>query len=214
VSFVHLPEYEDDTIAAALDWVLEHREQYNITAVNLSPLDDNEHTSSVPTAIDAPLRLLRQAGVWVSAPCGNNEHTKGISWPACALDCFAIGASVPVPGPRTAHLDRWRNTELLVPATATSSSNAFAVGAFMCVREAIVASGFEWQAHPDIGTSCDNIADAIMRIFQWSGRDVYDPATDCCFRELDVLSALRYVSGEGRGLQWSPPPPVHDRARM
>ena len=215
VSIVHLPTCEDDTIAAALEWVLANKEQHNITAVNLAPLDNKQHSSPLETAIDAPLRRLRDAGVWVSAPCGNNGHTAGISWPACASDCFAIGATIPNPGVRTAHLDRCHNTDLLVPAAATSSSNAFAAAAFLCVREAIELSGFDWQSHPDIQRTtpcCSNIADAVMTIFRWSGRDVIDEATKCRYRELDLLSALRYVLGAGGGLRWRPPPPVRLRA--
>ena len=82
VSVVHLRKDESQTLADGLQWVIDHCEKHNITTVNLSPVDDKPHTEPVPTAIDAKLRRLRELNVWVSAPCGNNEHTTGISWPA------------------------------------------------------------------------------------------------------------------------------------
>ena len=128
------------TMAAALEWVARNRERLNITAVNFSMLDNVQHRNAdYATAINGPLAALREAGVWVSAPCGNNHHTGGISWPACATDCFGIGATDP--GTGKVHLDRWPNAALLVPAEATSSSNALAAAASMVLREAVQLAG-------------------------------------------------------------------------
>eukprot|EP01046_Picozoa_sp_COSAG06_P056172 COSAG06_NODE_10545_length_1661_cov_2.323295_1_plen_345_part_00 len=128
------------TMAAALEWVVHNRERLKITAVNFSMLDNVPHkTADYATAIDGPLAALREAGVWVSAPCGNNHHTDGISWPACATGCFGIGATDPENG--KVHLDRWPNAALLVPAGATSSSNALAAAASMVLREAVQLAG-------------------------------------------------------------------------
>ena len=76
-TIVHLPQIqgEDATITRAVNWVAEHAAEYNITAVNLSSLDDKPHTQPVPTVLDASLRRLRELNIWVSAPCGNNQYT-------------------------------------------------------------------------------------------------------------------------------------------
>jgi hypothetical protein len=188
VSIVHLTgQAEADTMAAALNWVLEHHRQYNITAVNLSPPDDERHQQPVQTVIDAPLRALRALGIWVSAPCGNHDHTDGISWPACQPDCLGIGATIP--GRHEAHLDRFANTDLLVAAPATSSSNAYAAACSMILREAIHVGGYRWQQH---GAT---MADAILAIFQLTGVRIDDPETDTTFRELDLLAAVDHVFG-------------------
>ena len=85
---------EAQTMAAALEWVIENRDRLNITAVNFSMLDNRRHqTADYLTVVDKPLAVLRSLGVWVSAPCGNNHHADGISWPACATHCFGIGAT-------------------------------------------------------------------------------------------------------------------------
>jgi len=187
VSIVHLPGYESETMAAGLHWVAEHRDAYNITTVNLSPLDDQRHQAPVSTVIDHELRVLREAGIWVSAPCGNHDYTDGISWPACQPYCYGIGATRP--GEHVAHLDRFKNTDLLVCATATSSSNAYAAASAMVLREAFEVSDRDWREYGG------NLPDAIMNVFRTSGGVVHDPATGCEFRELDLCAALATVLG-------------------
>jgi hypothetical protein len=188
VTIVHLPgQTEADTMATGLRWVLEHHQQYNITAVNLSALDDESHSEPVATVIDEPLRALREQGIWVSAPCGNNGYTEGISWPACQPECIGIGATIP--GQRVAHLDRCTNTALLVAAAATSSSNAYAAACSMILREAIEHGGNDWQEH---GAT---LADAILAIFQETGVRIEDPQAEATFRELDLLAAVDHVLG-------------------
>jgi len=185
ITIVHLRQDESRTLAAGLDWVVRQHKRYGITTVNLSPVDDQRHREPWPTAIDAELRALRTLGIWVSAPCGNNNYTDGISWPACQPDCFAIGATRP--GRHEAHLDRCAHTDLLVCAEATSSSNAYAAGCSMILREAISKAGYPWQRD---GAS---LPEAMMRIFQKTGVPIHDPGTGLDFRELDLLAAVDSV---------------------
>ena len=186
VTIVHLKgQGEAPTIAAALQWVLDHHERHNITAVNLSPLDDERHREPVATPIDQKLMALRERGIWVSAPCGNHNYTDGISWPACQPHCFAIGATVP--GKHEAYLDRFSNTDLLVAAQATSSSNAFAAACAMILREAVEKLKYPWQRDGA------NLPGALMAIFRQTGGIIEDQATKCEFRELDLLAAVNHV---------------------
>jgi hypothetical protein len=179
------PNEAAGTIAQALRWVLDNHERYNITSVNLSPVDVQAHACPVPTAIDVDLERLRNAGIWVSAPCSNNGFTTGISWPACQPGCFGIGAVIP--GQDVPHLDRFNNTAILVPATATSSSNAYIAAASMILREAIAKAGFVWQDR------AVTLPEAIMAIMQQTGIEVFDPSTGIAFRRLDVLAAVDHV---------------------
>ena len=188
VTIVHLKQDESRTMAAGLRWVRENQERLHITAVNLSPLDDQAHQAPVPTVVDAEFRALRQLGVWVSGPCGNNRYTDGISWPACQPDCIAIGATVP--GKHEAHLDRYSNVDLLVTAIATSSSNAYAAGSAQILREAIKKSGYPWQRDGE------TLPDAMLAIFQKTGVLIQDPATNLEVRELDLLAAVDHVFGQ------------------
>lgn len=186
VSIVHLTEDESATMAAGLRWVIENHERYNITAVNLSPLDDQRHRGPVPSVIDGELEKLQRLGIWVSAPCGNHHYADGISWPACQPWCWGIGATVP--GEHAAHLDRYSNTDLLVCAHATSSSNAYAAACSMILREAIETSGYRWQDHGD------DLSQAMMGLFRTTGVKIDDSGTGLEFRELDLLAAVDHVS--------------------
>lgn len=173
------------TLAAGLQWVLDNCKQHHITTVNLAPVDDQAHAEPVSTEIDAVLTALREADIWVSAPTGNHDFTTGISWPACQPNCFAIGAVRP--GSDEVHLDRNEKVDLLVPASATSSSNAVACGAAMLLREAIEKTAYHWKADGD------NLPEAMLAIMQSTGQPVQDEATQGTYRRLDVLAALEHV---------------------
>jgi len=173
------------TVAAALQWIIENHERYRITTVNLAPVDDKAHDSPVATDIDEKLAVLRELGIWVSAPAGNHNFTEGISWPACQPNCFAIGAVRPEVD--EVYLDRHAKVELLVPAAATSSSNAIACGAAIVLREAIEETQYDWKQ------DAPNIAAAMMAIMQKTGAAVTDDATGATYRRLDLAAALAHV---------------------
>lgn len=173
------------SLARALQWVIDHHREYHITTVNLAPVDDQAHAVPVPSAIDDKLAELRALGIWVSAPAGNHNYTTGISWPAIQPNCWAIGAVKS--GEDVVILDRNAKVALLVPAAATSSSNAVVCGAAMLLREAIEVSGYRWEAEGK------NIVEVMMRIFQITGKSVEDSVTKQTYRRLDLMAALDHV---------------------
>lgn len=181
----HCNVKDNVSLAAGLQWIIDHHKEHRITTVNLAPVDDKEHGEPVPTAIDDKLKELRKLGVWVSAPAGNHNFTKGISWPACQPDCFAIGAVRS--GKDEVYLDRHAKIDLVVPAAATSSSNAILCGAAMILREAIEKTNYDWK--PD----GPNLPEAMMAIFQKTGPAVEDPGTGLKFHRLDLAAALDLV---------------------
>lgn len=186
---VHLRSDETRSIAEALQWVIDHHEPYHITAVNLACLDDQRHTQPMPTVIDAKLAELRRLDIWVSAPCGNNQFTDGISWPACQPGVSAIGSTNPYDG--TLRNDRFTNTDLVVPSVATSSGNAYAAGSAMVLREAIGVAEYDWSSDGD------TLSEAVLAIFQRTGVEVTDDATGRSYRQLDLLAALDVVFANG-----------------
>lgn len=186
----HCKIADSKTLAAGLQWVIDHHQKYRITAINLAPVDDLEHSQPVATEIDDKLKRLRELGIWVSAPAGNHTFTKGISWPACQPNCFAIGAVRP--GKDEVYLDRHAKIDLVVPAAATSSSNAIVCGAVLLLREAIEKSGYDWK--PD----GSNLPEAMLAIFQKTGPVVSDPGSGLQFRRLDVKAALDHVFEHGK----------------
>jgi hypothetical protein len=186
----HCTTADGAPLARALQWVIDHHKEHGITAVNLAPVDDQEHGGPVPTAIDGKLARLRKLGIWVSAPTGNHAFTKGISWPASQPNCFAIGA-VKV-GRDEVYLDRHAKVDLVVPAAATSSSNAILCGSVLILREAIEKCDYDWKADGR------NLPEAMMALFQRTGMPVDDPGSGRSFRRLDLLAALEYVSEHGK----------------
>ena len=172
-------------LSKALQWVIENHAKYQITTVNLAPVDDLAHDKPVPTEIDEKLTKLRELGIWVSAPAGNHNFTTGISWPASQPNCFAIGAVKP--SQDVVYLDRHAKIDLVVPASATSSSNAIVCGAAMILREAIEKSRYDWKQDGK------TIADAMLKIFQETGKPVEDLATKRTYQRLDLMAALERV---------------------
>ncbi|MFN0077974.1 MAG: S8 family serine peptidase [Prosthecobacter sp.] len=175
------------SLARALQWVIDHHAEHLITTVNLAPVDDLEHAGPVATEIDAKLAELRKLGIWVSAPAGNHNFTKGISWPASQPNCFAIGAVTP--GKDVVTLDRSAKIDLLVPAKATSSSNAILCGSVMLLREAIEKFGYDWRKDGA------DIATAMLKIMKTTGVEVADKPSGLTFRRLDLMAALKHVMG-------------------
>jgi hypothetical protein len=180
---------DSKSLAAGLQWIIDRHQQYRITTVNLAPVDDLAHARPVPTEIDAKLASLRKLGIWVSAPAGNHNFTTGISWPASQANCFAIGAVRP--GKDEVYLDRHEKVDLLVPAAATSSSNAIACGSAMLLRELIESTGYDWKADGP------NLPESIMAVMQKTGQEVEDPPTKRSYRRLDLRAALDYVAAGG-----------------
>ncbi|MBS0264976.1 MAG: S8 family serine peptidase [Planctomycetes bacterium] len=185
----HCNRADHVSLAKGLKWVADNCEKYQITTVNLAPVDDLEHGEPVASDIDQPLRRLRALGIWVSAPAGNHTFTQGISWPACQPSCIAIGAVTP--GADRVHLDRSAKIDLVVPAGATSSSNAIACGTAMLLREAIAKTKFDWQQEGP------TLPEALLKIMQKTGTEVADPGSGLTFRRLDVVAALDYVFANG-----------------
>lgn len=181
----HCSVSDDKTVATALQWIIENHQRYRITTVNLAPVDDKAHDVPIASGIDDKLTKLRQLGIWVSAPAGNHNFTNGISWPACQPHCFAIGAVRT--GKDEVYLDRHAKVELLVPAAATSSSNAIACGAAIVLREAIEETRYDWKRDGR------NVAAAMMAIMQKTGVAVQDDATGISYRRLDLAAALAHV---------------------
>ncbi|MFN0196967.1 MAG: hypothetical protein ACKVT0_09480, partial [Planctomycetaceae bacterium] len=103
----------------------------------------------------------------------------------CQPNCFAIGAVRA--GKDEVYLDRHAKIDLVVPAAATSSSNAILCGAVLLLREAIDKSGYDWKQDGE------NLPAAMMSILQRTGVEVQDPPTGLTFRRLDLTAALDYV---------------------
>lgn len=79
----------------ALAWVIAHRAQYNIVAVNMS-LGAGNYSTNPFTFLDSNLSALKSQGVFVSVASGNsffpNNSTPGLAFPAIDSLVVSVGA--------------------------------------------------------------------------------------------------------------------------
>ena len=81
---------------AGLQWVIAHRTQYNIVAVNLS-LGSGNYSSDPYNLLESDIATLKAAGVFVSVASGNNfagsNSVPGLQYPAVDPDVVSVGAT-------------------------------------------------------------------------------------------------------------------------
>jgi subtilisin family serine protease len=85
-------------VADALDWVLEHRDEFNITAVCMSLSDGGNYTDDdfLGDSLRDRIRQLREKKVAVVIAAGNHYFThnsqQGMAYPAIIQECVSVGA--------------------------------------------------------------------------------------------------------------------------
>jgi hypothetical protein len=85
----------DARMIEALNWVIDHREEFNIVAVNISFGFGRFAKKISDGAFATPLQALWDAGVVVVASTGNGgvDDSKGIEYPAADRNVIAVGAT-------------------------------------------------------------------------------------------------------------------------
>jgi hypothetical protein len=80
----------------ALQWVISHKTQYNIVAVNLS-LGNGNYATNPYSFLDNDFKTLKSLGVFTAAASGNNYFTynsqPGLSFPSVSPDVVSVGAT-------------------------------------------------------------------------------------------------------------------------
>ena len=108
-------EVPNSRIEAALEWVLAHRVEFNIVAVNIS--FGSGHVAGTHTSpYSDELALLKSRGVFVAAASGNSGVSEpyGVQYPAADKSVFAVGA-VDGADVITQWCERGPNLDLLAP---------------------------------------------------------------------------------------------------
>lgn len=84
-------------INAALDWIYENKERFNIQAVSMSQSSHNlsKSINYCPESYDMSEKIknLSIAEIPVFFPAGNLKDYKRISWPACIEESISVGSS-------------------------------------------------------------------------------------------------------------------------
>ncbi len=83
------------SVLSALNWVVAHRTQYNIVAVNLS-LGSGNYTVNPYTYLESDFATLKADGVFIAVAAGNDYYTDssqpGLDYPAISSNVVSVGA--------------------------------------------------------------------------------------------------------------------------
>jgi hypothetical protein len=186
-------------VLSALQWVEQHRVQYNIVAVNLS-LGSGNYTGNPYTYLDGTLSSLKNAGVFVAAASGNsfysNGSQQGLGFPAISQYIVSVGAvwdadsgSVAwLSGARdyttaadriTSFTQRSSALDLLAPGafvTSTYLNNGYASLAGTSMASPVVAAAavLVHQALDATGQAARATPDGILAILKGTGKIIVD----------------------------------------
>jgi len=83
------------TVDKGLKWVIDHRIEYNIVAVNLSIGGSTSYNSHHSDVLSTNLQTLKEAGVFITAASGNSwynhQPNEGVTYPAADASAVAVG---------------------------------------------------------------------------------------------------------------------------
>ena len=177
----------------ALQWVIAHRVEYNIVAVNIT---DFLGQGFYPTRYEPEVTQLGNLGVFIASPAGNEGTTTAIGYPSLYPAVYSIGAAdqsgalwadsnrgpvldviAPGVGITVPYIDPANNNRLGVLDTAngTSFATPHVTGAAVLIK----------QANPQL-TSVQ-----IMDIIKRTGTPVWDNATQAFYPRLNVYAAVQ-----------------------
>jgi hypothetical protein len=198
---------EGPLVKLALQWVIDHRDQYNIVAVNMSFGQGKYSSPTTQAVIGTELAELNQMGVLLVAASGNDGATNPptVEYPAADPNVYAVGSVnssdvISSFSSRSADLDilaPGENVPLIYylpstgerdifPGSGTSFSTAFIAGMAALLK----------QIDPTLtGTE-------MMSIMERSGSSNFDgdkeaaPFTKLTFPRLNVNAALNLAFAE------------------
>lgn len=103
-------------VEKALQWVIAHRQEYNIVAINMSLGKGHYTTETSVTIISDELTTLGQAGVFMSSSSGNDGVTDplGIEYPGADPNVYSVG-SINSSDIISTFTERGPNMDLLAP---------------------------------------------------------------------------------------------------
>ncbi len=85
--------YNSD-VAAGLEWIYDNRDQFNLSAVNLSLGGDGaQRTACNDHPLREIVRNLREEGIATVIASGNDGNFQAVSSPACIAEAVTVGSS-------------------------------------------------------------------------------------------------------------------------
>lgn len=186
----------DSRMIEALNWVIEHREEFNIVVVNIS-FGFGRFEEKIDDGVFAePMKTLADAGVIVVSATGNGGTTqKGIEYPAADKNVIAVGATdgsdvITEYTERSVAMDLlapgedFRSTSLegrTTPVRGTSFSSPLVAGAAAVLK----------QVYPDISPADVRSVLRASGSDNKDGDDEFGKTTNLCFPSLRVDEAVK-----------------------
>ena len=189
-------------VEAALRWVINHRKQYNITAVNMSFGDGDYLKRFTRPPYGDELATLKKMGVFITAASGNDgTSTPGINYPAADTSVVGVGSvngddSISSFTSRAGDLDLLAPGEGVVAPSEEGGRPVYMRGNGTSYAAPVVAGAavLLHQANPKLSES------QILAILKstasknWDGDTEY-PATYLTYRRIDLDNAIRVALG-------------------
>lgn len=203
----------------ALEWIYDHRNDYDIVAVNMSlgggRFFDQTTCAEQDAARGAVIDQLYEAGIVVIAASGNESFTDSISRPACHENAIAVGSTT---------VDLTSGIQCNTPSgtdVVSSFSNSASFLDLLAPGQCVYSSTFDdtltfgyegWQgtsmATPHVSGVWAILAEAypnasaenLLTALKDTGVNVTDTRNSLTFKRVDVWAALDMSAGEAEAL--------------
>ena len=207
-------------VVAAVDWCTVNKDIYNISVISMSLGEGGEYNNpSVqcdPFATAQAISTAVGQGIFVAVASGNEAHTNGISFPACASNATSVGA--------TYDTDAGKITWGFAPPTCTDSTTApdqivcftnrggildlLAPGSL--ITSTVPGNGFATfsgtsMATPHVAALATLMLEAnntltpfqIKDIMKNTGKPIFDSATGLTFPRINASAAVNSIAPLG-----------------
>lgn len=198
-------------IMRGLGWVIEHAEQLNITAVNLSVGSDVTFASpaDVPdlntlNTIEQHFATLEAMHVVNVVSAGNGGSTTELSLPAIYEQVISVGASNARDN-IAGFSNRNRELELLAPGVGTRSlwkdggfaqASGTSISAPVVTAASVLLRDAYLQFTDDLAGDFDSFQDRLVDLLQRTGHPIHDTGSGLDFARLDVEAATAAIYQE------------------
>jgi hypothetical protein len=191
-------------LKAALDWILAHRAQYNIVAVNYLDMVGADEYAFLPE-----LQALNDDGVFIGGAVGNYGKNGTVQAVGALNHLIYLVGSVDVNDNISGFTPRGPAVDMLAPGENVTIS-WYGSGQ----HEDIVNSGTSW-AGPQVTATAALIKQInpsftpaqIYAIIRDSGKWIWDPISQMSYSRLDVNAAIALAYQRNAATVTSPPPP-------
>ena len=188
-------------IEAGLQWVLDNRETYNITSVNMSLGASDNSSSTQLSSLSDEIAALKSQGVITFVAAGNSFESfnaEGVGTPASDPNAFAISALDSVNEGAASYSQRDTTiTQVFAPGTGITNAAPGVGATTQTLSGTSMATPYVAGVSSLISPLNPNLSvDDFETFLQQSASTFSDPATGGDYRVLDVNALGLLAAGE------------------